>query len=65
LRGNLTLAPGLRGRLTPSPDMERFTGTIGNALVQVTGGVVSVTETDDEIVIRGADITVRIRRTDR
>jgi membrane-associated protease RseP (regulator of RpoE activity) len=65
LRGNLTPAPGLRGRLTPGPDMERFTGTIGDALVQVTGGVVSVTQTDDEIVIRGGEITVRIRRTDK
>jgi len=56
---------GLRRNLTPTRATERFTGTIGNALVQVTGGVVSVTETDDEIVIRGADITVRIRRTDK
>ena len=64
-RSKLTPGFGLRGNLTPTPDMERFTGTIGHALVQVTGGVVSVTETDDEIVIRGADITVRIRRTDR
>jgi membrane-associated protease RseP (regulator of RpoE activity) len=66
LRGNLspTPTPGLRGARTPTPDMERFTGTIGDALVQVTGGAVSVTRTDDEIVIRGADITVRIRRSD-
>jgi S1-C subfamily serine protease len=53
----------LRGRLTPEPSMERFTGTLGDALIEVTGGVVSVIETDDEIVIRGTDITVRIRRT--
>ena len=65
LRGNLTPGFGLRGNLTPAPDMERFTGSIGDALVQVTGGAVSVTQTDDEIVIRGGDITVRIRRTDR
>jgi hypothetical protein len=45
--------------------MERFTGTVGNAAVQVTGAPVSVTQTEDEIVIRSADITVRIRRTDR
>jgi membrane-associated protease RseP (regulator of RpoE activity) len=51
-------------RATPTPDRERFTGTIGNTAVQVTGGAVSVTQTDDEIVIRSADITVRIRRTD-
>jgi C-terminal processing protease CtpA/Prc len=50
---------------TPLPDTERFTGTIGDALVQVTGGMVSVTQTEDEIVIRSADVTVRIRRTAR
>jgi membrane-associated protease RseP (regulator of RpoE activity) len=65
LRGNLTPGFGLRGNLTPTPDMERFTGAIGDAMVQVTGGVVSVTQTEDEIVIRSADITVRIRRTGR
>jgi membrane-associated protease RseP (regulator of RpoE activity) len=53
------------GLLTPAAPVERFTGTIGDALVQVTGGVVSVTQTDDEIVIRSAEITVRIRRAGR
>jgi membrane-associated protease RseP (regulator of RpoE activity) len=48
---------------TPLPEVERYTGTIGDALVQVTGAPVSVTQTDDEIVIRSADVTVRIRKT--
>jgi hypothetical protein len=36
---------------------------IGDALVEVTGGPITVQRTDDEIVIRSADITVRIKRT--
>jgi membrane-associated protease RseP (regulator of RpoE activity) len=65
-RLSLTPAPGRPIPLTDqsrTQDLERFTGTIGNAAIQVTGGAVSVTQTDDEIVIRGGDITVRIRRT--
>jgi membrane-associated protease RseP (regulator of RpoE activity) len=49
-------------RASPSPAVERFRGVVGDALVEVTGGVVSVTQTDDEIVIRSGDITVRVRR---
>lgn len=45
------------------PDITRFTGSLGDAVVQVTGGRVSVMETDDEIVIRSSDITVRITRS--
>jgi membrane-associated protease RseP (regulator of RpoE activity) len=61
-RGPLAAAAP-RAQPTPPPDVERFTGSIGDALVQVSGGPVSVTQTDDEIVIRSADVTVRIRRT--
>jgi hypothetical protein len=37
---------------------------IGDALVEVTGGPITVQRTEKEIVIRSADITVRIKRTD-
>lgn len=47
----------------PQPSTVRFTGVVGNAFVQVTGGPVAVTETTDEVVIRSGDITVRIRKT--
>jgi hypothetical protein len=48
----------------PQPDAMRFSGVLGDALVQVTGAPITVQRTADEIVIRSADITVRIRRTD-
>jgi hypothetical protein len=41
----------------------RFSGTIGDAIVQVTGGPITVTRNEDEIVIRSQDITVRIKKT--
>ena len=40
----------------------RFSGTVGDAHVVVTGGPITVTRTDDEVVIQSRDITVRIRR---
>jgi len=46
-----------------APTAERFSGSLGDVTVQVTGGRVSVTRTDDEIVIQSSDVTVRIRRT--
>jgi membrane-associated protease RseP (regulator of RpoE activity) len=50
-------------RPTPQPNAQRFSGVLGDALIEVTGGPITVQRTDDEIVIRSADITVRIRRT--
>jgi membrane-associated protease RseP (regulator of RpoE activity) len=47
----------------PQPDARRFSGVIGDALVEVTGGPIMVRRTEDEIVIRSGDITVRIKRT--
>ncbi len=44
-------------------DITRFSGSLGDAVIQVTGGRVTVTRTDDEIVIQSSDITVRIRRS--
>jgi membrane-associated protease RseP (regulator of RpoE activity) len=44
-------------------DVTRFSGIVGDAFVQVTGSPVTVSHTDDEVVIRSNDITVRIRRT--
>jgi len=50
---------------TPLADVpeQRFSGTLGDALVQVTGGPITVTRTENEIVIRSQDITVRISRS--
>ena len=42
----------------------RFSGVVGNAHVSVTGGPVSVNRTENEVVLRIGDVTVRIRRTD-
>jgi membrane-associated protease RseP (regulator of RpoE activity) len=39
----------------------RFSGTIGTSHVVVSGGPITVTRTDKEIVIRSQDITVRIK----
>jgi len=46
----------------PQPSTVRFTGVVGTAFVEVTGGPVAVTENEDEVVIRSGDITVRIRK---
>jgi len=46
----------------PQPGTVRFTGVVGTAFVEVTGGPVAVTENEDEVVIRSGDITVRIRK---
>jgi len=52
---------------TPAPsaqsEVTRFSGSLGDAVIQVTGGRVTVTRTDDEIVIQSSDITVRIKRS--
>jgi hypothetical protein len=40
----------------------RFTGFVGTALIEVMGGPITVTETEDEVVIQSSDITVRIRK---
>lgn len=40
----------------------RFTGVLGNAHIQVTGGPITVSRTDEEVVIQSRDITVRIRK---
>ncbi|NNG17715.1 MAG: PDZ domain-containing protein [Gemmatimonadales bacterium] len=48
--------------LRADSDEPRFSGTIGDAIVQVTGGPITVTRNEDEIVIRSQDITVRIKK---
>lgn len=47
----------------PGSSVVRFTGMIGDTFVQVSGGPVTVTEREAEVVIRGRDLTVRIRKT--
>jgi predicted metalloprotease with PDZ domain len=44
------------------PDITRFTGVLGDAHIQVTGGPITVSRTEEEVVIQSRDITVRIRR---
>lgn len=43
-----------------APEPTRFSGVLGDAHVVVSGGPITVTRTDTEIVIRSQDITVRI-----
>lgn len=54
-------------RLPPPPkrggEVARFSGVVGNAFIEVTGGPISVSRTEDEVLIRSQDITVRIKRT--
>jgi len=47
----------------PQPGTTRFSGTVGDAHILVTGGPITVNRTNEEIVIRSQDITVRIRKT--
>jgi hypothetical protein len=47
---------------SPQPDVQRFSGVVGDAFVEVTGGPIVVNRTGDELVISSKDITVRIRR---
>lgn len=56
--GGEPFPPPKRGR-----EVTRFSGTVGNAFIEVTGGPISVSRTEDQVVIRSQDITVRIRRT--
>lgn len=45
-------------------DVVRYSGVLGDASIQVTGGPISVTQTETEIIIVSGDITVKIRKTD-
>ena len=49
----------------PAPELEttRFSGVLGDAHILVTGGPITVTRTETEIVIRSQDIVVRVKRT--
>jgi hypothetical protein len=51
-------------RAGTSSEAARFTGLVGDVLIQVTGGPITVEESDTEVVIRSRDITVRISKTD-
>jgi hypothetical protein len=49
----------------PAPELEttRFSGVLGDTHIMVTGGPITVTRTESEIVIRSQDIVVRVKRT--
>jgi membrane-associated protease RseP (regulator of RpoE activity) len=44
------------------PDITRYTGVLGDAHIVVTGGPVTVSRTDDEVIIVSGDIRVRIAK---
>ena len=48
----------------PQSDVVRFTGLLGDALIQVTGAPVTVYQSETEVIIRSGDITVRIKKTE-
>ncbi len=49
----------------PAPELEttRFSGVLGDTHIMVTGGPITVTRTESEIVIRSQDIVVRVKQT--
>ncbi len=47
---------------TPVEETTRFSGVLGETQVVVTGGPITVTRTETEIVIRSQDIVVRVRQ---
>jgi hypothetical protein len=55
--------PPAASRAGVSEDVARFTGTIGDAFVQVTGGPITVSRTEDQVIIRSRDITVTVRKS--
>jgi membrane-associated protease RseP (regulator of RpoE activity) len=61
-------ASGRGGSGTPTqpPTLEagvvRYTGSLGDTMVEVTGEPVTVMQTDDEIIIRSRTVTVTLRR---
>jgi membrane-associated protease RseP (regulator of RpoE activity) len=48
--------------VVPEPETTRFSGMLGDTQVLVTGGPITVTRTETEIVIRSQDIVVRVKR---
>jgi S1-C subfamily serine protease len=44
------------------PETVRYTGRLGDTMIDVTGEPVVVTQTETEIIIKSGDITVRLRR---
>lgn len=46
----------------PQPETVRYTGRLGDTMIDVTGKPVVVTQTETEIIIKSGDITVRLRR---
>ena len=55
--------PLAAAEITPKPaDMTRFTGVLGDAHIVVSGGPITVSRTDDEVIIVSGDIRVRITR---
>lgn len=62
------LAAGVGGAVGPRPprapraEVNRFSGVIGDAFIEVSGGPIIVERTEDVIVIRSQDITVRITK---
>ena len=49
-------------RATPAEDVTRFTGMLGDTHIVVTGGPITVSRTDDEVIIQSGDVRVRLTR---
>ena len=47
---------------TPIQETTRFSGVLGETQIVVTGGPITVTRTESEIVIRSQDVVVRVKR---
>ena len=54
--------PGAPSPPAPTTETVRYSGRMGDTLIDVTGEPVTVTRTESEIIIRSGDITVRLRR---
>lgn len=61
---NVAAVPNVAVAAAPAaqPETVRYTGRLGDTMIDVTGKPVVVTQTETEIIIKSGDITVRLRR---
>jgi S1-C subfamily serine protease len=66
-RGSASSGSGRSGTPAPPPTaleagVVRYTGSLGDTMIEVTGEPVTVTQTDNRIIIRSSTVTVTLRK---